>query len=136
MVQLGSWLKSLPLGLRTPLSGLDAALSLGEGRRLAVARSLAGPRPRLWLLDEPTSGLDRAGARRLVTELSRIIDGATAIIATHDPAAAALGQRTIELRHGRVLRPLVTRVLDRRARRRALAAPGSAWPASWPRSAC
>ncbi|MGH3229483.1 MAG: ATP-binding cassette domain-containing protein [Streptosporangiaceae bacterium] len=99
---LGSWLRSLPLGLRTPLSGLDAALSLGERRRLAVARSLAGPRPRLWLLDEPTAGLDRDGARRLVTELSRIIDGATAIIATHDPSAAALGQRTIELCHGRV----------------------------------
>ncbi len=105
---LGSWLRSLPLGLRTPLPGLDAALSLGERRRLAVARSLAGPGPRLWLLDEPTSGLDRAGARRLVTELSRIIDGTTAIIATHDPAAAALGQRTIELRHGRVLRPVST----------------------------
>ena len=65
---------------------------------------LAGPRPRLWLLDEPTSGLDPAGVRRLVAELSRIIDGTTAIIATHDPSAAALGQRTIELRHGR-LRP-------------------------------
>jgi ABC-type lipoprotein export system ATPase subunit len=37
-----------------------------------------------------------------VTELSRIIDGTTAIIATHDPSAAALGHRTIELCHGRV----------------------------------
>jgi ABC-type transport system involved in cytochrome bd biosynthesis fused ATPase/permease subunit len=101
---LGSWARSLPLGLRTPLSGLDAALSLGERRRLAVARSLAGPRPRLWLLDEPTSGLDPVGVRQLVAELGRIIDGTTAIIATHDPSAAALGQRTIELRHGR-LRP-------------------------------
>ena len=107
---LGSWLRSLPLGLRTPLSGLDAALSLGERRRLAVARSLAGPRPRLWLLDEPTSGLDPAGVRRLVAELSRIIDGTTAIIATHDPSAAALGQRTIELRHGRVSDPGVARL--------------------------
>jgi ABC-type transport system involved in cytochrome bd biosynthesis fused ATPase/permease subunit len=107
---LGAWLRSLPLGLRTPLSGLEAALSLGERRRLAVARSLAGPRPRLWLLDEPTSGLDPAGARRLVAELSRIIDGTTAIIATHDPSAAALGQRTIELRDGRVSDHGVTRL--------------------------
>ncbi len=101
-VQLGPWLRSLPQGLRTPLSGLDAPLSLGERRRLAVARSLAGPRPRLWLLDEPTAGLDRASAERLVAELSRIVEGVTAIIATHDPPAMTLGQRTVELRHGRI----------------------------------
>jgi ABC-type transport system involved in cytochrome bd biosynthesis fused ATPase/permease subunit len=101
-VGLGTWLRSMPEGLRTPLSGLDAPLSLGERRRLAVARSLAGPRPRLWLLDEPTAGLDRASTERLVAELGRITDGVTAIIATHDPAAMTLGQRTVELCLGRV----------------------------------
>lgn len=101
-VGLGTWLRSMPEGLRTPLSGLDAPLSLGERRRVAVARSLAGPGPRLWLLDEPTAGLDRAGAARLVAELGRITDGVTAIIATHDPAAMALGQRTLELCRGRI----------------------------------
>jgi hypothetical protein len=59
-VQLGPWLRARPVALRIPLHGLDAPLSLGERRRLAVARCLAGPRPRLWLLDEPTAGLDRA----------------------------------------------------------------------------
>ena len=102
---LGPWLGSLPGGLHTPLSELGAPLSLGERRRLAVARSLAGPRPQLWLLDEPTAGLDPPSARRLVTELSRITDGVTVIIATHDPAAIILGQRTVELRHGRIRRP-------------------------------
>ena len=86
-------------------AALDPVSPIGlAGTAGPVARSLAGPRPRLWLLDEPTSGLDPAGVRRLVAELSRIIDGTTAIIATHDPSAAALGQQTIELRHGR-LRP-------------------------------
>lgn len=99
---LGTWLRSLPRGLHTPLSELSAPLSLGERRRLAVARSLAGPRPRMWLLDEPTAGLDPVSARRLVTELSRITEGVTAIIATHDPLAMILGQRTVELRHGRI----------------------------------
>jgi ABC-type transport system involved in cytochrome bd biosynthesis fused ATPase/permease subunit len=102
-VQLGPWLRAGPAGLRTPLHGLDAPLSLGERRRLAVARCLAGPRPRLWLLDEPTAGLDRASAERLVAELSRIVAGVTAIVATHDPAAMTLAQRTVELGHGRIL---------------------------------
>ena len=101
---LGTWLTSLPRGLHTPLSEFSAPLSLGERRRLAVARSLAGPCPRLWLLDEPTAGLDPDSARRLVTELGRITEGVTAVIATHDPAAMVLGQRTIELRHGRIRR--------------------------------
>jgi ABC-type transport system involved in cytochrome bd biosynthesis fused ATPase/permease subunit len=100
--QLGSWLRSLPQGLRTPLSELDAPLSLGERRRLAVARTLAGPRPRLWLIDEPTAGLDRQGARRLATELGRVIGGATAVIATHDPLVMTLAERTVELSRGRI----------------------------------
>lgn len=99
---LGTWLESLPRGLDTPLSELDAPLSLGERRRLAAARSLAGPCPQLWLLDEPTAGLDAVSARRLVTELGRITAGVTVIIATHDSSARVLGQRTIELYHGRI----------------------------------
>jgi ABC-type transport system involved in cytochrome bd biosynthesis fused ATPase/permease subunit len=101
---LGAWLACLPRGLDTPLSELDAPLSLGERRRLAAARSLAGPRPRLWLLDEPTAGLDAASARRLVTELSRVTEGATVITATHESSARALGERAIELHQGRIRR--------------------------------
>ena len=44
-------------------------------------------------------------AWRLMTELSRITEGVTAIIATHDPLAMILGQRTVELRHGRIRCP-------------------------------
>jgi ABC-type lipoprotein export system ATPase subunit len=36
-----------------------------------------------------------------VAELGRILDGATVIIATHDPEAMALGQRRVELCQGR-----------------------------------
>jgi ABC-type lipoprotein export system ATPase subunit len=39
------------------------------------------------------------------------------IIATHDPSAAALGQRTIELRHGRVSDPGVVGPAPDRGRR-------------------
>ena len=100
--QLGPWLRSMPLGMRTRLSGIDSPLSLGERRRLAMARNLAGSRPGLWLIDEPTAGLDRASSERLVAEVGRVIDGATAIIASHDPAAWALGHRAVELRGGRI----------------------------------
>ena len=100
--QLGSWLDGLPGGLHTTLGGLAAPLSLGERRRLAVARCLAGPAPALWLLDEPTAGLDPATARSLTAQLRRTLDGATVIIATHDPAAFVLGSRAAELRAGQL----------------------------------
>jgi ABC-type transport system involved in cytochrome bd biosynthesis fused ATPase/permease subunit len=67
-----------------------------------VARCLAGPAPALWLLDEPTAGLDPATARSLTTQLRRTLDGATVIIATHDPAALVLASRAAELQAGRV----------------------------------
>jgi ABC-type transport system involved in cytochrome bd biosynthesis fused ATPase/permease subunit len=67
-----------------------------------VARCLAGPSPALWLLDEPTAGLDPATARSLTAQLRRTLDGATAIIATHDRGALVLGSRTAALRAGRM----------------------------------
>jgi ABC-type transport system involved in cytochrome bd biosynthesis fused ATPase/permease subunit len=101
--QLGPWLASLPMGPHTRLSGLDEPLSLGQRRRLAVARALAGPRVGLWLLDEPTAGLDSATAALMLAELGQIIGGGTALIATHDEAALALGDRVAELDHGRLV---------------------------------
>jgi ATP-binding cassette, subfamily C, bacterial CydD len=101
--QLGPWLARLPLGIGTRLSELDAPISLGERRRLAIARVLAGSQVGLWLLDEPTAGLDPETARRMLTELRQVIGRATALIATHDPAALILGQRVTQLDHGRLV---------------------------------
>ncbi len=103
--QLGAWVRSLPEGLHTRLGELGAPLSLGERRRLAIARIIAAAPPGIWLLDEPTADLDVEGARRLVRELASVISGVTAVIASHDPLALALADRRIELCEGRIRRP-------------------------------
>ena len=103
--QLGAWLRSLPDGLHTALGELGAPLSLGERRRLAIARNIAAAPPGIWLLDEPTADLDVEGAQRLVTELASFIGGVTTVIASHDPLALALADRRIELCDGRIRRP-------------------------------
>ena len=101
--QLGSWLAGLPRGMHTRLSGLEEPLSLGERRRLAIARALAGSPTGLWLLDEPTAGLDRATAGQMLEALLEEIGGATVLAATHDPAVLVLGQRAAELDRGRLV---------------------------------
>ena len=93
-------------------AGLDAAMaqrhsqSLGEGGqglsggeavRLALARMAVQQHAGLWLVDEPTAHLDPATAREVMHSLRRMAAGKTLVVATHDPALAALMDRTITL---------------------------------------
>lgn len=79
--------------------GTSAAteLSGGEMQRVAIARSLAN-QPELIIADEPTGELDRktgASILALIQELQS--DGLTVVMATHDPHAAGLGDRVIQM---------------------------------------
>ena len=59
------------------------SLSLGQKRRLAIARSLLG-RPEFLVLDEPLSGLDTQGVRQILNLLARLRDeGLTLLVSSH-----------------------------------------------------
>jgi putative ABC transport system ATP-binding protein len=78
-------------------------LSGGEQQRVALARAFA-PKPALLLADEPTGNLDGATGRVVLDLLAgmRADEGATLVLVTHDPAVAALADRRIHLRDGRI----------------------------------
>ena len=74
-------------------------LSRGEQQRLAIGRAVLHD-PRLLVLDEPDASLDSGGANLL----AKVMEGRTAVLATHDHALAnRLCQRTLVLRNGRSL---------------------------------
>ncbi len=87
-------------------------LSGGEQQRVALARAFAA-RPAILLADEPTGNLDGATGRLILEILSELRrrEGTTLVLVTHDPAVAALADRQIHLRDGRVEREIPALVL-------------------------
>ncbi len=80
-----------------------AQLSGGEQQRVAVARAFANE-PTILLADEPTGNLDSINGRHvleLMLQLNRR-RGATLVLVTHDAELAALAERRVMLRDGRV----------------------------------
>ncbi len=79
-------------------------LSGGEMQRVAIARALISE-PKLLLADEPTGNLDSATGTSILAMLRRCTDerGTTVVMVTHDSQAAAVGDRVVTLRDGRVV---------------------------------
>lgn len=79
-------------------------LSGGEQQRVAIARAFAND-PSIMLADEPTGNLDSHNGRHvfeLMVEMNRKRN-ATLVLVTHDHELAALADRRISLRDGRVV---------------------------------
>ena len=79
-------------------------LSAGEQQRIAIARALINE-PAIVLADEPTGNLDSVNSG-LILDLFRELNarlGQTIMMITHNPEAAAVAHRIIEMKDGRVL---------------------------------
>jgi putative ABC transport system ATP-binding protein len=91
------------VGLSDRMGHYPVQLSGGEQQRVAVARAFAC-RPPILLADEPTGNLDSTtGASVIDLLLSLHRDfGTTLVLVTHDTTLAALMQRVVSLRDGRL----------------------------------
>jgi putative ABC transport system ATP-binding protein len=79
-------------------------LSAGEQQRVAIARALVN-QPALILADEPTGNLDSVNSG-VILDLFKDLNGRlsqTLVMITHNPDAAAVGHRTVEMKDGRVV---------------------------------
>jgi putative ABC transport system ATP-binding protein len=93
---------------RVGLAGLErrhvGELSGGQRQRVAIARALVTA-PAVVFADEPTGALDPATGGHILGLLRQAVgaDGLTVVMVTHDPTAAAVSDRLVLLRDGRIV---------------------------------
>jgi putative ABC transport system ATP-binding protein len=91
------------LGIAHRLDHKPNALSGGEQQRVALARAIVNE-PAILLADEPTGNLDSANSAavlEILRSLNRTV-GQTVLMITHNPEAAAYGDRIVSMRDGRI----------------------------------
>jgi putative ABC transport system ATP-binding protein len=103
----GAWIQQLidTVGLGDRRTHRPAELSGGQQQRVAVARALVH-KPAVVFADEPTGNLDSKSSAEVLNLLRRAVDDfdQTVVMVTHDPDAAAIADRLIELEDGRIVR--------------------------------
>lgn len=91
------------VGLKHRLHHKIPKLSGGERQRVAIARALMN-NPKVILADEPTGNLDsKSGEEVMKILMSLNKQGTTLVVVTHSDELAALANRTIRIKDGKVV---------------------------------
>ncbi|HJB11291.1 MAG TPA: ABC transporter ATP-binding protein [Candidatus Brachybacterium merdavium] len=91
------------LGLQGMHARRPGQLSGGQAQRVAIARALAGA-PSVVFADEPTGALDQTTGQAVLDVLAQACHrtGASLVMVTHDASVAAVCNRTVAMRDGRI----------------------------------
>jgi putative ABC transport system ATP-binding protein len=95
------------VGLSDRRTHRPAELSGGQQQRVAIARALV-TRPTVMFADEPTGNLDSKTSGEILEVVRESVAsyGQTTVMVTHDANAAAIGDRTLFLADGRIVKEL------------------------------
>ena len=98
------FVRALPNRLDTLLGESGRTVSVGQARRLCLARVLLSP-ARVLLLDEPTTGLDRTAEVAFFDTLHKAAKGRSVIVVTHATIPEGTMDRVLEMRSGNLTSP-------------------------------
>lgn len=76
------FIRRLPQGYDTPVSGDSGNLSVGQRQLLCIARAMLA-NPTMLLLDEATSSIDARTELKIQSAIARLMEGRTAFIVAH-----------------------------------------------------
>ena len=95
------------LNLKDRLTHKPSELSGGQQQRVAVARALI-TKPALLVADEPTGNLDSASSQEVLKLLRSAASdlGQSVVMVTHDPSAAAIADRVLIVKDGKITQEL------------------------------
>ncbi|NER26567.1 MAG: ABC transporter ATP-binding protein [Symploca sp. SIO1C4] len=93
---------NLPNGYNTILGERGNTLSGGQRQRIAIARAAIRQAP-IVILDEPTTGLDNASQQTLNQALSRLTQGRTTFLISHNLRAVEQADLILYLEGGQIV---------------------------------
>ncbi len=91
-----------PLKLYTPLGTNGSGLSQGQKQRILIARAIYR-NPDFIFLDEATNSLDANNEKQITQNLSKILEGKTAIVVAHRLSTVKNAHNIIVLEKGKVV---------------------------------
>ncbi len=94
--------RALPDGLDTWVGEGGTRFSGGQGRRLALARTLLSSAP-ILILDEPCAGLDAETERAFLTVLNNVAEGRTVVLIAHRLVGVERLDRIFRLSRGKAV---------------------------------
>ena len=98
---IADFVRALPAGLETLIGEGGRTVSVGQARRLCLARVLLSE-AKVLLLDEPTTGLDRSAEVAFFETLHQAARGRTVIVVTHATIPEGTMDRVLVMRNGRL----------------------------------
>jgi ABC-type multidrug transport system fused ATPase/permease subunit len=101
IAQLDEFVRSLPLGLDSPIGENGANLSGGQRQRLGIARALY-TKPKLLVLDEATSSLDGEVEENITEALNKLKGSVTVVLIAHRLSTVRNSDLVIYLEDGKI----------------------------------
>ena len=97
-----SFIRRLPQGYDTPITGDGKNLSQGQRQLLAIARA-AIANPPVLILDEATSSIDTRTESLIEKGMDRLMEGRTVFVIAHRLSTVRNSNAIMVLEHGKII---------------------------------